>query len=852
LYPGILRNRHSEAPEETMNQRTRGLARWGLVLAILIGAATASAFTLEGEFYDAETGAPVMGVSVMVPGTDMKAESDAEGRYRIEGLPDTPFTVVASHLGFEARVLMVDPPALAGDVYSVDLTPTFYRGEKVVVTASRYSPDLHLTHTNITREEIARQAIEKDLPHLLESTPGLYATGDAGNGVGYTYLKLRGFDQKRIGVMINGIPLNDPEDHEVYWVDMPDFVSSVEDVQVQRGVSNSLGGMSAIGGSVNFVTQVLDDEPGGHLDLAAGSFGTRKQTLAWQSGLLGGRFATSLRISHLESDGYRERTGSDQWSVFWTGRHITPNSATQVNVYTGQELSHQAWDAISEQQLIENRRHNPETYANAIDNFRQPHYELHHRWNLRDNLMLKNSLYWIHGEGYYENFKADRDVPDFSLDTFLGAPDSLELDVIRRKNVDKDQYGIVSKLSWKAGPSRMIVGGDWYDFRSRHWGDLLAVEGYDSDEILDLPPYYEYKGDKTAWSLYLNEQLDLGLGLTALADLHYQRKKYEFVQEETGNFRGLNRHAYEVDYVFFNPKGGLYWQAPGEPLGGELGLYGHFGIAHREPADSELFDTWDGPDDLGVQPLFADGTVGYDDGEAQFVRWSGALVKEEKVRNYELGLSWRGAAVSLAMNGYLMEFENEIVSYGAVNEDGGGIRGNAELTLHRGFELGLTALLSELGPFRGLTGRHELKMAVSRSWDQFEKFTLYDWEGTPTNLAGNPIAGFPEHLATCALNSEFGPLGTNLKLRVVGKQYLDNTGNEDRTIDGYQVVDVGLSLYPGRLGFVSLGETRVDLKLYNALDVEYETSGYYDGWGAGNMKTPAAKSHFLLGVHYAF
>ena len=835
-----------------MNQRANGTARWSLLLLILATALPAAAFTLDGEFFDAESGAPVMGVSVMVPGTELKAESDENGLYRLEGLPTETFTLVASHLGYEARVLMVDPTALGGEVYSVDLTPTFYRGEKVVVTASRYSPDLHLAQTNITREEIARQVIEKDLPHLLETTPGLYATSDAGNGVGYTYLKLRGFDQKRIGVMINGIPLNDPEDHQVYWVDMPDLVSSVEDIQVQRGVTNSLGGMSAIGGSVNFVTQVLGDEPGGHLELTTGSFGTRKQTLAWQSGLLGGRFATALRISHLESDGYRDRTGSDQWAVFWSGRHLTPNSATQVNIYTGKERSQHGWDALSEQQLIEDRRQNPETYANAIDDFRQPHYELHHRWNLRDNLLLKSSLYWIHGEGYYENFKADRDPVDFSLDTFLGAPDSLALDLVRRKNVDKDQVGVVSKLVWKAGPSRLVFGGDWYDFHARHWGDLQAVEGYESDEILDLPPYYEYTGDKQSWSLYLNEQFELGLGLTALVDVHYQRKSYQFVQEETGNFQGLNRHAYEVDYTFLNPKGGLYWQAPGEPLGGELGFYGHFGVAHREPADSELFDTWDGPDDLGAEPLFAHGNVGYDDGVAQFVRWTGPLVKEEKVRNYELGLSWRGRAVSLALGGYLMEFENEIVPYGAVNDDGGGIRGNADLTLHRGFELGLTALLSELGPFRGLTGRHELKLALSRSWDQFERFTLYDGEGTPTNLSGNPIAGFPEHLATCSLTSEFGPLDTNLRLRLVGKQYLDNTGDASRIIDGYRVVDVGLGFYPGRLGVDFLGETRVDLKLYNALDVEYETSGYYDAWGAGNMKIPAAKSHFLLGVHYAF
>jgi iron complex outermembrane recepter protein len=835
-----------------MIRRARHLARWSLLLTLLTTALSAAAFDLQGELLDAESGAPIAEVAVLLPGTDLEVLSDGEGRFTLPDLPDTPFNIVLSHLAYEARVILVDPGELAGEPLVLDLTPTYYRGEKVVVTASRYGPEIHLTSSNITREEIHATAGAKDLPLLLEATPGLHAASDAGNGVGYTYLKLRGFDQKRIGVMVNGIPLNDPEDHQVYWVDLPDLASSLEDIQVQRGVSNSLGGMSAIGGSVNFVTRQLADQPGGELKLATGSFGTAKQSLGWQSGLLGGRFATALRVSHLESDGYRDRSGSDQWSAFWSGRLIGERSATQLNIYTGRERSQQAWYGIGEQQLIENRRHNPESYANAIDDFRQPHYELHHRWNLRDNLVMKNSLFLVHGEGFYENFKADRNAADFGLDRALGLADSVEVDLIRRKNVKKDQYGIVSKVTWKKGPSRLIAGGDWYDFHSEHRGDLLSVEGFDSEEILGLPDYYGYTGDKRAWSLYLNEQLELGLGFTALADLHYQHKSYDFLQTLTGNFRGPNRHGYGVDYNFFNPKGGLFWNSPGEPFGGELGLYAHYGVAHREPADSELFDTWLGPDDLGVSPLFASGNPFYQGGELQYIYWSDPLVKEEKVKNYELGLSWRGRALSFAANGYLMEFENEIVSYGAVSEDGAGIRGNADLTLHRGLEIAATVLLSELEVFEKLSGRHELKLAFSRSWDKFERFTTYGWDGSPENLSGNPIAGFPEHLGNLSLNSDYGPLATSLRLRSVGRQYLDNSGLEERSIEGHQVVDVSLTLHPAKLGLESFTGARVELKLYNALDVEYASSGYYDAWGDGNTVIPAAKSHFLLGVGYEF
>ncbi|MBM4117588.1 TonB-dependent receptor, partial [bacterium] len=505
-------------------------------VALAAGAVPAGTAALSGRLIDAETGAPVQAAELSLPDLGQRASSDTEGAFAFAALPAEPFTLVVSHLGYEARVLVVDPAAQGETPLVLRLRPIYYRGEKVVVSASRYGPELHLTQTNLTGEQIAARAAEKDLPLLLESTPGVYATSDAGNGVGYTALKLRGFDQKRIGVMINGIPLNDPEDHQVYWVDMPDLAASLADVQIQRGVTNSLGGMSAIAGSVNLVTEVLGDERGGRLQLAGGSFGTARQSLAWQSGLLGGRFAMGARISHLASDGYRERSGSDQWGVFWSGRYLTPASSTQVNIYSGRERTHQAWYGLSERALIENRRGNPETYANAVDDFRQPHYELHHRWTLRENLEWASSLYWIHGEGFYENFKADADPVAFGLDTALGVPDSVPRDLVRRKWVDKDQRGLLRRVTWTKGPSRLILGGDAYDFQSRHWGDLQFVEGFASDAAVFLPPYHEYTGDKSVWSVYANEQFALGWGLSALVDLHFQHKQYDFFQQATGNF----------------------------------------------------------------------------------------------------------------------------------------------------------------------------------------------------------------------------------------------------------------------------------------------------------------------------
>nr|MBC8426963.1 TonB-dependent receptor [bacterium] len=660
------------------------------------------------------------------------------------------------------------------------------------------------------------------------------------------YLNIRGFDQKRVGVMIDGIPLNDPEDHQVYWVDLPDLVSSVRDVQVQRGITNSLGATTAIGGTVNLVTDVFTGEPELRLSAMGGSYGTWKQSAAYQTGLIGGRFQSSLRLSRLESDGYRDRTGSELWGAFWSARWLTENSTTRVKIYTGHETSQHGWNPAFEDDLDVNRRHNPEAYEDAIDDFRQPHYELHHEWRLSERFTARNSAYWIHGEGFYENLKEGEDTADFSLDALLDLAPDAEVDLVRRKNVDKNQVGWVSHLQLRHGGGRTIVGGDIYDFHSDHWGNVLRVEGVAHGPGEDLH-YYDYTGDKQAWSVYVNEMWEAVPGLTLLADLQIQHKRYRFQQDEVGNFTGADRHAYEVDYDFFNPKGGVHWELPSEPFGGRTALYAHVGRTHREPTDGELFDTWDGPDDVGVSPLFRHSVpVDEDgDGDADYLEWSEPYVRHERALNYELGAAWRGETLSVTVNGYWMDFDDEIIAYGAVDDDGAPIRGNAEKTLHRGIELGLTARLGET---------HVLKVAASKSWDEFDTYTYnepvydVDWNvigSDPQDYVGNPIALFPQHLASVAVASDFGAVDTRLRLRSVGRQHLDNSGLEARTIDGHLTLDLSAGLDLGG----PTGDTRLDLRIINLLDESYETTGYWDG---GRWLIPAAGRHVLAGVHYTY
>jgi iron complex outermembrane recepter protein len=725
--------------------------------------------------------------------------------------------------------------------------------EGVVVTASRYGTDVHLSHSDLTGSELRRRQSASELPLLLQDLPGVFAYSDAGSGLGYTYLKIRGFDQRRVAVLINGVPQNDPEDHQVYWVNLPDLGSSLEDVQVQRGVTNSVGGVAAIGGTVNLVTELLGDEPRGRAAFEVGSFGTSRTMLSYQTGELGQGFATGLRISQQRSDGFRERSGTDQWAVFWTGRWRNDAHQVQANVFTGHELTQHAWLPAPASILAQNRRYNPETYWNAVDDFRQPQYQLHWEWDLRANLQLRQSFYHIHGEGFYENFRARRRAEMFSLDAAFPERYAADdrVDLIRTKWVRKDQTGWAPTLRWEHPGGRLLIGGDGYVFHGSHWGEVLQAgpgsggAGLRPDDIPDGLQYYDYSGDKRAWSIYANERWEFVRGLTLLADVQYQHRYFDFRHGEVGNFVGPDRHAFTVSHDFFNPKGGLFWQTPWAVAGGQVGLYAHAGITHREPSDSDLWGAFAGPDDLGVSPLFAASELITDpQGTPVYTRWRGSLIEPEKVYNYEAGLAWRGRRLSATVNGYWMDFRNEIVPTGYWDDERGTLRTNAEKTLHRGLELGL-----RWQPHPD----HRLTVGASRSWNEYDRFRFIAPDGSVEDYSGNPIALFPGSLVSATWSSRQGPLAADLRLRYLGRQYLDNTGDRARTIVPSTVLDLALFYDLGRAGVAALSGLEVTLRVQNLLDEDYETSGYHDEWDYGeNMYIPGASRSVSGGVTYSF
>lgn len=807
---------------------------------------------LSGRVLDAESGLPLVHASILVQETGARSVSLSNGVFTLRRLPPAPFTLVVDFTGYETarRIITATDLATLGPI-GVTLQPRLYVDDAVVVTASRYGTDVQLTATNITQQEIKLRNSDVSLPVLMEDTPGLFAYADAGNPVGYTYLKIRGFDQRRVGVLINGIPLNDPEDHQVYWVDLPDFEASLQDIQIQRGVSNSVGGLGALGGTVNLVTDRHPEVASGNLYLGGGSFDTGKQTLAYRTGTLGDHFSMLMRISHLSSDGFRDRSASDQWAVFWSGLYQTNRTSTQVNLYTGQEVTHQAWLAPDEQTLAGNRRANPEAYWNAIDNFEQPHVELHHDWYLAPRVSLGNSFYFIHGEGYYENFVTDT-ARQYSLDYYFGVPADSLVDVVQQLWVRKNQLGWQPQLEIGHRNGRLLLGGDIYGFRSSHWGDVMMAGGFVPADFGDGVRFHDFSGEKTAWSAFANERFEISKTLTLMVDLQVQHRRYDFIQNEVGNFRGTQRNAFTVDYEFFNPKAGAHLKLPLKPGGDTLGVYGFIGRNHLEPSLYDLYDTWLGPEILDVPPLFRNSRPVYEeDGQTvAYVEWDNPVVQPEAVTDYELGASFRSSGLAVTLNGYFMEVTNEIVPFGGLYL-GYGIKGNAPKTYHRGIELDLRARLGK---------RHNLQLVASRSWDRYEEFIFYenvydeDWNliGTvPRDYAGNPIALFPEYLGSATWRSDLGALHPFFRLRMVGRQFLDNTNNRERTIDPYTVLDLGGTLDFGDLGWRGAEGARLRLQVRNVLDAEYETNGYYIE-GLGNHLIPGAARNFWVAVEYDF
>lgn len=813
-----------------------------LMMLIMLTANLIWADTLIGHIRSAEDDMALEGVSVYIEGMNKGTVSNEKGNFVITDLEAGKYIVNFTRMGYESYQKEIDFPKVYSLQIKLKRKPTLIEGVKVssTIAVERETP---VTFTNMDKKEIEEANFGQDIPMLMNELPNVFSYSDAGSPMGYSYLKIRGFDQKRIGVMINGIPLNDPEDHQVYWVDMPDLAESISAVQFQRGVGSSIYGVSTFGGSLNMQTDHANLKEGSQLFANYGSYNTVKYGFKTTHDIMN-YIKLNLRVSCITSDGYRDNSKTQQHSYFAGISRLGERSVTELNFYGGNELTHAAWYASWEGYLQENHQHNPITYKNEIDDFDQPHLEIHHKFMINKKTNTENSFFYIKGKGFYEQYKEDRDLWEYGLEA---NEDETYADLIRQKWVKKNQYGWVGNLNWNHQMGSLTLGSYISFFDSKHWGEIEDVIGadtlginYEKDQ-----EYHNYTGNKTYYTFYINEIFKPIEKISIMANLHYQMINYEFQQKETGNFNGENLHSYQVDYNFFNPRFGVNYN-----LNEAFNIYGNLSFAQREPTDGELFDTWDGPDDMGVAPLFANADTIYVNGQIDHIEWSDPYVKAEKLMDLELGFGYDYANWNAKVNFFWMNFQDEIIGYGNVDDDGNPIRGNADETVHRGVELTAEADLPVNLYWNG---------SFSYNDNYFEQFIMKDWDANwnviDVDYSGNKIGGFPDILASSKLSWKWYSVLTSLQIQHVGKQYLDNTENEDRIVEAYQLLNFGISYKITNI--FEKADVDLNLKVNNLLDKEYETSGYYDAWGTdttppGNYLYPGAGRNIIMGIRFGF
>ena len=864
------------------------LAAWLSVLSLLgplaPGASHAQpqpappSLVLVGRVLDAQTGQALADAHVrLLEPARLETVCDARGGFRLSAVPEGRCVLEAALIGYEPARLEVEA-ADRGRVLDVRLTPRALPGPEIEVTATRAKErESAVAFSGISRKDIGERYWAQDVPMLLAETPSVYAYSDAGNGIGYSYVKIRGFSQRRVAVTINGIPLNDPQSHEVYWVDQSDLVASAEDVQVQRGVGSALYGASAVGGSINLETLDVPAERRVAISVGAGSYDTRRFSLEVQSGLLQNRYSFAARTSRIVSQGYREQSWSRLWSYYLSAARRDSWITTRLNLYGGPEQLHLAYYAIDRSYLDgkvtgnadQDRRFNPLTWRNETDNFFEPHTELIQDVKLGPRASLTSSAFYFPGQGYYDDLPygpqtfASRHLPDFEVDSdslypttyyatdSLGAPAPqpdgrfrvIGSDMTQRLWVRNRHYGWIPRARLTHARGELTVGGEWRESDGRHWGELTWAQA--------LPPgtepnhvMYDYTGRVNVLSAFAQESYLVRPDVRVTGSLQWRGTRYAIGRDR---YQGYD---FSLRYSSLNPRVGANWN-----MTDRWNLFGSYAHMQAEPILSEIYAA----DDPTAAPLFRRIDV------ARHI-YEDPLVHPERLNDYEAGVGYRSESAHAKLTGFWLDFRDEIVPSGAIDAFGVPINGNAARSSHRGIELE--------GAVRHRSGL-ELSGNLSISRNRFDSFREYvQVASSPASAmsvvtldhSGNAIALFPDRMANLTLGYRRGGVRCGLTLVDTGKQFLDNTEDNRLTANlrsdpGYQrklipehaVLNADLSLDLTALARRSLlGEEHLalDVRAMNVTDLRYETSGYVDA--EVPYFYPAARRNVFVGLKAEF
>ena len=807
-----------------------------LSFLILTGFVFAQTGVIGGVITDRKSGEALSGANIHFKESKTGTHSDENGEFNIQNVAAGKYHLLVSYLGYVESEIEVVVKADSMVRLAVALEPTALSGKEVTVIATRaVVGETPATFSTLSSEEIKTRYYAQDIPVMLSNLPSSTFYSESGNGIGYTYLSIRGFDQRRISVMINGVPQNDPEDHNVYWVDFPDFLGNVNDIQVQRGAGNAFYGPPAIGGSINIVTTGFSPERKIDFYSGYGTYNTKKYSLAYNSGLLANKYIIMARASQIKSDGYRDKSWVDFKSYFLGVARFDQKSRIQLQFYGGpikdglaytglpalvnnntklRTRNYSYWEVDSLGNLVSTvMRRNDE-----VENFTQPHIELITSYQLSNRLTLNSTLFGIYGYGYFDYdgswapMSYFRITPAFGFDITTAPDTTYASEILIRAYVDNKQFGWFPNLTWKTKHFDAVIGSELRYHRSLHWGRIQkgsedlpqAISGnYSGRNYIGTRRYYEYKGGKDIISPYLNVNYQFNKKLNGMVSLQFANLRYKLYDEK---FIGTR---FDINYHFLNPRIGLNYL-----LDANTNLFASFSRTQREPRLKNLYDAAEAstPDSWGaVVPEFETNPDGSYHFDAPFVR-------PEKLNDIELGLSHRKNDYYINLNLYYMDFRDEIISNGQVDRFGQPKTGNADRTLHAGIELdGKIDLLSKIS----LSGNAAYSINELKRYSIFS--TADNGNTIETKLDGNQIAGFPNFLANSSIAYHSGQLTASVSIKHVGKQYIDNFENEDTVVEPY-------SIFNGIIGYdvgshVGLRELSIQFHVQNIFDKLYLAYG---------------------------
>ncbi|WP_186755764.1 TonB-dependent receptor [Echinicola salinicaeni] len=787
-------------------------------LCLLVGLSAMAQNHVTGHIVDVETGEELIGANVILEGTGRGSTSDLEGNFSIEKVPAGKYQLRVSFVGYETLIRDIEAPVTG---LKILLERNSLLTEEFIVSATRASATTPTTFQTIDKEELAKNNLGQDIPIMLNYTPSVVTHSDAGAGIGYTGLRIRGSDQSRINVTVNGIPMNDAESHGVFWVNMPDFASSVDNIQIQRGVGTSTNGAATFGASMNIQTDTKKEEAYAEVGNSFGSFNSWKHTVKAGTGLLNNRWAVDARLSKITSDGYVDRAFSDLKSYFVSGGYYGDDHVFKINIFSGKEQTYQSWYGLPESKLENDRTFNYYTYDNETDNYQQDHYQFIYTGKFGQNWKANGALHYTYGRGYYEQFREEDNFASYGLEPIMIGGELIEsTDIIRRRWLDNDFYGGVFSLNYVSdnGHLDFLFGGGANRYDGDHFGEIIWARIAGNTEIRDR--YYDNNAVKDDRNIYAKATYEVADRLYLFGDLQFRQIDYQF--------QGVNDDQRVVDgnqhYDFFNPKMGIsYETGKGETW------YASYAVANREPVRSDFIDN----------PITE-------------------IPKPERLNNLEAGIRAQKGNFSYNANFYYMDYKDQLILTGQINDVGAYIRENVDKSYRAGIELDGAVRLSPMWTLGGNVAFSRNKIeAFTEYIDDYasEQFQQIDFTYTDTDIAFSP------NIVGSAI-IDFRPV-KNMEIswmtKYVDDQYLDNTQNEGRKLDAYLTNDIQLT-YSVRPRFVKALE--FNMKVNNVFNEMYEPNGYtFSYFVPGetdpelvteNYYYPMAGTNFMLGVNVKF